>query len=151
MKSEEREYWSSMPFITIGAVIGLFILLFFRAEYYKYLGGCPFTVYFFPNKSCFDLPSSAVLVMGWECFHGWIGRSLRTRGLVFYRHLYCAYSYWHTHILAALPSTARGDTIRNGQQDNPADSLPIKSRMSKVWSPVSELQWNLIPPWLDTS
>ena len=53
MKSKETKYWSSMPLIVIGALIGLFIFLFLRVEYYKYMNyhpnmGPQIAYYFFP-------------------------------------------------------------------------------------------------------
>jgi len=37
MTTKEIKYWSAMPFIVIGALFGLFILLYLRVEYYKYM------------------------------------------------------------------------------------------------------------------
>lgn len=35
MNPKETKYWSSIPFLLIGAFLGLFFLLFLRVEYYR--------------------------------------------------------------------------------------------------------------------
>jgi len=37
MTTKEIKYWSAVPFIVIGALVGLFILLYLRVEYYGYM------------------------------------------------------------------------------------------------------------------
>jgi hypothetical protein len=74
MTAKEIRYWSAIPFIVIGALVGLFILLYLRVEYYKYMDYHPemapqIAYYFFPFPLLFiiliSMPVEAICRRYW--------------------------------------------------------------------------------------
>jgi hypothetical protein len=115
MTSKEIKYWSAMPFIVIGALVGLFILLYLRVEYYKYMDyqpnmGPQIAFFFFPFPLLFiiliAMPSETI------CRRFWYTAETRTHNVLIGMGYSTALTWWafpgHWYLISVLnPITIR--------------------------------------------